>query len=240
MTGEGESERSLAFVPGQAHRRIEHTLQGISLWQIVWPVAGQFTSDPQELVAIGQGVFDDDEELFQFDGDLDDRGQHHDEGSLLLAGDELCEGGLDHFGIAEEPVKIVQEEDGGPVVIRQSGKGTQSGKRIAGTRLGGLGVGISGQTESGGNVPHGDFPFLAVGVLDDFAFGLVGFVRLHPEPGERGMDVIGDLIGQFHGFSFRGSPNKKPQEMVISWGSCRALVDKGYFCSTCWSAMTPR
>ena len=74
------------------------------------------------------------EQLLQLDGDLHHRRQHDQEGALLLAGDELGERGLDHLGVVQEAVEVVQEQQGGAVALGQGGQGTQGGQRVAGGR----------------------------------------------------------------------------------------------------------
>jgi hypothetical protein len=48
-------------------------------------------------------MLDDHEELLELDGDLDDRRQDDDEGSVLLAGGDTGVEGLDHLGLGCSP-----------------------------------------------------------------------------------------------------------------------------------------
>jgi hypothetical protein len=56
-------------------------------------------------------MLDDDEELLQFERDGHNRRQHDDEGALLLAGDELCEDGLDDLSVKCGQVAYVTSSD---------------------------------------------------------------------------------------------------------------------------------
>ena len=102
----------------------------------------------------------------------------------------MPEGRLDDLGIVQEAVEVVQDEDRGPVGVCQGREGTEGGKRIASPRLWRRMVAVVGHAEPAGHVPHRDFPSLAVGVLDELAFRLVGLVGLYPEPGEGGVNVV--------------------------------------------------
>ena len=67
----------------------------------------KLAGDAVKLLAVWQRVLQDDKELFQFDGDLDDGRQHDQEGTLLLAGDELRERRLHDFGVVQEAMEVV-------------------------------------------------------------------------------------------------------------------------------------
>ena len=121
---------------------------------------------------------------------------------LLLAGDELGEGGLDDLRVVQEAVEVVQEQQGGAVGVgqgRAAPAGRPAGRR---RRLGRCRPTAVRQTQAVGDVPDGDLPVLLAGVLDDLAFGLVGLERLDPQAGEGGVDVVGQLVGQVHGSPF--------------------------------------
>jgi hypothetical protein len=124
-------------------------------------------------------------------------GQDDEEGALLLAGDELSKYGLDHLGVVQELVKVVQQQDGRAVLFRQGGQGPQRGQRVAG-RLVLACVSVARQAQAGGDVPGGQRPALSAAVLDDLALGLVGLTCLDPHPSEGGVDVLGELLGQGH------------------------------------------
>ena len=55
-----------------------------------------------------------------------------------------------------------------------------------------------------GDIPDGHLPLALAGVLDDFAFGFIGFVGLNPQPRESSVDIVGELVTQFHGVPFFG------------------------------------
>jgi hypothetical protein len=143
-------------------------------------------------------AFSGDGKLLQLDGDLHHGREDHDEGPLLLAGDELGEQRLHHLGVGEEAVELVQQEQGGAGGVGQGGQGAQRRQRIAGAGVGEGGGGFTGQAQAAGDVPGGHPPVALAGVLDDLALGLIGFARLDPQPGEGGVDVVGQLVGQLH------------------------------------------
>jgi hypothetical protein len=196
VPGQGQGEGSLGLVAGQSGRHIEDPLEGFSLRQVVRRIAGQLASDSFQLLAIGQGVFEDDEELLQLDRDLHQGRQHHQEGALLLAGDQLVEHRLHHFRIGQVAMELMEQQQRRAVVFGQGRQGTQSGQGIAG--FGASGAARAGQAQAVGDVPDSKLPALLPGMLDDFAFGFVGFLRMNPQAGASGMDGVGQLFGQLH------------------------------------------
>ena len=63
---------TLRLVPRQTSRRIQDTLQAVSVRQIAGLIAGQFTRNAFELLAVRQAVLDDHKELLQLDWYLHD------------------------------------------------------------------------------------------------------------------------------------------------------------------------
>ncbi len=115
---------------------------------------------------------------------------------MLLAGDQLVEGRLHHFGVVEESVEVVQEQECGAVAFGQGGQRPQGGQGIAG--IGSGGAGGAGQAQTVGDIPDSQLPTLLAGMLDDFPLGLIGLVRLNPQAGASGMDIVGQLFNQRH------------------------------------------
>jgi hypothetical protein len=64
--------------------------------------------------------------------------------------------------------------------------------------VGAAGAGAAGQAQAAGDIPDGQLPALLAGMLDDFSFGLIGLVRLNPQAGASGVDIVGQLFGQRH------------------------------------------
>ena len=154
-------------------------------------VAGQLAGNAFELLAIGQGVVHDDEQLLQLDRDLYDRGENYHEGALLLAGDKLSVDGLNHFRIVEEPVKVVEQQQGRAVALGERRQGAERGQRIAGATLGMGTIVVAGQAQAAGNVPDGELPAALTGVQGDLTFGLVGLERLDPQSGYVELHITG-------------------------------------------------
>ena len=93
-------------------------------------------------------------------------------------------------------MKVVQEQKGRAVAFGQGGQGAERGQRVAPGALRVGATAVAGQTQAAGDVPDGDLPAALAALLDDVAFGLVGLVGLHPQPGEGGVDVVGQLVDQ--------------------------------------------
>ena len=77
-----------------------------------------------------------DEQLLQLHGDLHHRRQDDKKGALLLAGDELGEGRLNHLRAAQETVEVVHQEQCGASAVSQAGQRPQHGQRIARPHVG--------------------------------------------------------------------------------------------------------
>ena len=144
-------------------------------------------------------MLQDDEQLLQLHGDLHHRRQDDKKGALLLAGDELGEGGLNHLRAAQETVEVVHQEQCGASAVSQAGQRPQRGQRIARPYVGVRFGCRRADAQAVGDVPDGSFPLLVAGELEDFALGFVGLLGLDPETGEGGVDVVGQLVGQLHG-----------------------------------------
>jgi hypothetical protein len=201
VPGQGQREAAFRLVASQARRRVQQPLQVVALRKVLGIARGQLAGDALQLGAVGQGVLDHHEQLLQLDGDLHHRRQHHQERAPLLARGQLDEGGLHHLRRVQEPVKVVQEEQGRAVglALGEGGQGAEGGQRVAGGGLRGRTVaGRAGQAQAVGHVPGGRLPTLVVGEAQDFALGLVGLGRLDPEAAEGRLDVVGQLLGQRH------------------------------------------
>ena len=198
MPGQRQGEGTLGLVAGQSCGRIQHTLQGGPRGQIVGLVGGQLTSEAFELRTIRQGVVQHDEELFQLHRNLDNGGEHHQERPLLLAGHQVAEDGLDHFGTLQEAVVVMQQQQRGAGAVRQGRQGSQDSQRIALGHVRGRGLGSQRKPQAASHVPGGQLPLLLPGELGDLPFGLVGLVRLDPQPGEGRMNIVRQLLGQGH------------------------------------------
>ena len=89
---------------------------------------------------------------------------------------------------------------GSTLLVTQGRQSTQSGQGI--TRAGFRLCAGARQTKTASHIPNSQLPFLAGGVLDNLLLGLVGFTRFDPDPRERRVDEISELIGQLHGVWF--------------------------------------
>lgn len=195
MLRQRQSKRTLGLIACQTGSGIENTIEVLALGQILGPITGQVPSDSVQLLAIGQGMFEYDKELFKLDRDLHHGRQHHDEGALLFAGNELGEHGLNHFRVHKELVKVVQEEQRRAVGLGQRRQSAQSGERIARASFLRSGVWIARKTQAVSDVPDRHFPFFGTCMANDLAFGFVGFERLKPDAAEGGIDVARQIIG---------------------------------------------
>ena len=110
---------------------------------------------------------------------------------MLLAGDELGERGLHDFWIVQEPVEIVEKQQRRAVFTGQRRQRAQHSQRIAGTHFRASVCRPVRETQAAGDIPHGHFPVLLLGVLNDLVFSFVGFVALHIEPGYVELDITG-------------------------------------------------
>src|ERR1019366_2601541 len=131
VPGQRQRECSFGLDARQSGSCVENPFEIVPLRKIVGTIADQIAGDLLQLLAIGQLVFNDNEELFELDWNLHDRRQDDDEGALLLAGDELAEDGLNDFRAVQEAMEVVQQEDGGAIGLRQGGQSAK-GQLIAG------------------------------------------------------------------------------------------------------------
>ena len=120
-----QAQRVLGLHAGHAGRRVEHGGEPVAVGQLAG-LGRQRAGDGLDLVAAGEVVVDQDEELLELDGDLDDGGEDDDEGAGLLAAVDPGVEGLDDLDGVEEPVEVLEDEDGGAV---GGGQGAQA--RIA-------------------------------------------------------------------------------------------------------------
>lgn len=214
VAGERQGERALGFVTSETSGRIENTRELNALRQVIGMIAGQFAGDAFELLAIGQRMLDDNEQLFELNGDLCRRRQDHDERTLVLAGDELGEHVLHDFRAGQKPVEIVQDQDRSPFFIGQRRQRPKGRERIARARLG-VARGGAGEAQAICDIPDGNLPLFLTGVLYDFPLGFVRFARLNPDTGEGGIDVTCKLISQFHGLRLRCENEKSPERHAL-------------------------
>ena len=179
-----QAEGVLGLQPRQPRRRVEHGGQAVALGQLA-RLGGDAAGDRLELVAAGQVVLDDDEELLQLDGDLDDRGEDDDEGAVALAGLELGVEGLGDLGRSRgsggscgAPGSRCRRAWPGPAA---------SGRRPAGRRRrGARPVGAAGDVQAAVDVPGGQGPALVAAQAGDLGDGVVVLVGADVDAGERG------------------------------------------------------
>jgi hypothetical protein len=84
------------------------------------------------------------------------------------------------------------------VPLRSAGQGAQGGQGVARPGVAAERAGAGRQAQAIGHVPDRDLPLLRAGVLDDLPLGLVGLVCLDPHAAERGVNVVGEPVGQRH------------------------------------------
>src|SRR5262249_59692772 len=107
--------------------------------------------------------------------------------------------------------------------------GARGGARPGGTR------------RAARHVPGGQLPAALAGQLGELALGLVGLLGQDPQAGERGVDIIGQLLGQVHhlGPSIEsGRENRKARRRRNSDTCLRAVgvvVGQGYCWICCWT-----
>jgi len=111
---EREAESTLGFITRQAGGGIEHRRHFGITGQLTL-FGGDAAGDLGELLPAGKFMLDHDQQLFQLGRDLDHGTQDDDEGAVLLAGDDLLQQRLHDLGRLQEAMKILQDEDGGPV-----------------------------------------------------------------------------------------------------------------------------
>ena len=69
----------------------------------------------------------------------------------------------------------------------------------AATGVGSLPVALAGKPQPGTDIPDGQTPVLLVAHPGDLAKGVFVLVRLNPDAGETGGNVLGQTLGKCHG-----------------------------------------
>ena len=115
---------------------------------------------------------------------------------FCLAGADLLGQGLDDLGRLQEAVEVDQHQERRAVGRRQGVEGPDGGQRIVAAGVGGLAVGLAGQMQAAFDVPDGEPPLVVAAHLGDLGQGIVVLVRLDPQAGEAGGDVLRQDAGQ--------------------------------------------
>ena len=156
-------------------------LQILSLRQVVRLIAGQFTGDPLQLLAIGQAVLDDHKKLLQLDRNLHQRDSTTMNVRCCLPAMSWRTSVCTTSGLFINRWKLWRSKQSRAIFTRQRRQRTQHRQRIAGANFLASFRGFIRKTQTVGNVPNGNLPVLFLGVLHDFTFGFIGFRDFEPK-----------------------------------------------------------
>jgi len=198
VADQGEAQGVLGLHAGHPPRRVEDGLQAVPLGQLA-RLGRQRAGDGLDLVAAGQVVVDQDELLFQLDGDLYQRRQDDDDGSGGLPGVDLGVEGLDDLHGVQESVEVLEHEEGGALGGGQGAERADRGQRVG--RLHGRGrVGRRpGQGQSPVDVPGGQGPALVAAEPGDLPDGVLVLEGVDVDAAEGGAHEFPQALGERHG-----------------------------------------
>ena len=137
-------------------------------------------------------MFEDREQFFQFDGQLHDRGQDHQESPVLPPQQNLAGDRFDNFCRLQEPMKVPQHQQHGAVWCRQGVDGSQGTKRIPQLLLDRLACDLKPLFQ----IPTGPLPILATTKPRQLGLGLMRFVGLYPQASEARAHVFPQPLSQ--------------------------------------------
>ena len=168
MADQREREGVLGLDPGQARPAASSTaVEAVALGQLA-RLGGDPAGDRLELVAAGQVVLDDDELLLQLDGDLHDRREDDDEGSVASCRRRCRESRAWTTSVrAEEAVEVAQHEQRRAVGRGQRRRAPgwrRAGRRARGPSVASRGPGVS---QAAVDVPGGQGPALLAAEAGD-------------------------------------------------------------------------
>ena len=200
MADQREAEGILGLHPGEPGRGVEDGGQAVAHGQLAG-LGRHAPGDRLELIAAGQVVLDDHEELLELDGNLDHRRQDDDEGPVLLARGDPRVQGLDDLGRSQEPVEVAEHQDRGALGRGHRPQRSDRRQRVGGAGDDASGFGPAGEGQAAVDVPGGQRPALVAAEAGDLGDRVVVLVRAHIEAAEGGADVLRQTLGERHGRS---------------------------------------
>jgi hypothetical protein len=131
MPNERQAVGVLGLAGGEPGGGFDHAGQVIAFGKLA-VLGGHSAGDLFEVRVAGQLVIDDGEELFQLRRNLNDRGQHDDEASAVLARVDLPGEGLDDLRGPEEPMQALEDYERRASALGDLRQRPYEGQRVLG------------------------------------------------------------------------------------------------------------
>ncbi len=167
---------------------------------------GDALGNLEQLVTVRQFVFDTHKQLFEFGRQVDDRRQNHHKSAVLLAGQDLPGQSLDNFGRLQEPMEVLQHQDGRAIGRGRIGQHADRRQRIS--RRGIAAFRLATVLQTAIDIPRQQAPVFISAQLGDFDQSIAMLVALDPDAGETGADVLRQTLGERHKRSPKGESVK--------------------------------
>ena len=159
--------------------------------------------DRRELITVGPAVLDDGQPQLELDGNLADRRQNHDRGSVSSRGGDGQFQGLNDLRAVEEPMEVPQNQQQRTPLGREAAECADHSEGIA---FSDPRMGIQRFTDdlqTGVDVPGRQDPGLFAAKVGDLGHGVVRFDGLDPESGEPGAHELPHSLFERHSCSFQ-------------------------------------
>src|SRR5262245_24470947 len=139
-------------------------------------------------------MLQDNEQLLQFNWNLNDRREDDNERAVMFATGDLPAERLHNLGALQEPVKVLEHEDGRPAFTCESVDGANGGERILSTRS--IRCLLTNNGKPRFDVPDCQRPrrILSVTELGNLGERVFVLVALDPESREAGLDVLAQRL----------------------------------------------